>query len=146
MWPYSLLFRSPSAKPFGWRWTMVWFIRYFHQSRIPNLRTFLTNIYYDFFFNWQTETKHLFWTNKKFVFFFKRRKNCGKKSWNKLVWNYLTNSLTVFHFVFGFAKAKAGTAKLLEILNRLNLFYAIRSRGYTFGVSKKKSEILLTFL
>ena len=37
---------------------MVWFIRYFHQSRIPNLRIFLTNIYYDFFFNLQTEKTH----------------------------------------------------------------------------------------
>jgi len=27
------------------------FIRYFHQSPIPNLRIFLTNIYHDFF-NW----------------------------------------------------------------------------------------------
>ena len=50
------------------------------------------------------------------------------------------NSLIVFHSVFGFAKVKAGTAKLLEILNRLNLFYAIRSYGYTFGVSKKKKR------
>ena len=31
---------------------------------------FLTNIYYDFYFNWQTEKKHLFSTNKEFVFFF----------------------------------------------------------------------------
>ena len=30
---------------------------------------FLMNIYYDFFFNWQTEKKHLFWTNKKFFSF-----------------------------------------------------------------------------
>ena len=40
------------------------------------------NIYYDFFFNWQTEKKHLFWTNKKFVFFFNSsswEKICGKK-------------------------------------------------------------------
>ena len=40
--------------------SMVWFIRYFHQSRIPNLLIFLRNIYCDFFFNWQTEKKHLF--------------------------------------------------------------------------------------
>ena len=40
------------------------------KQRIPNLRICLTNIYYDFFFNWQTEKKQLFRTNKKFVFFF----------------------------------------------------------------------------
>ena len=46
--------------------TKVWLITYFHQSRIPNLRIFLLNIHYDFFFNWQTEknTCFDFWTNK----------------------------------------------------------------------------------
>ena len=33
------------------------FIRCFHKSWIPNLRFFYTNICYDLFFNWQTETK-----------------------------------------------------------------------------------------
>ena len=37
----------------------VWFIRYFHQSRIPNLRMFLLNICYDFFFNWNKTQKEL---------------------------------------------------------------------------------------
>ena len=31
---------------------------------------FLTNICYDFFFNWQTEGKNLFWTNKVYFFNF----------------------------------------------------------------------------
>ena len=35
------------------------FIRSFHQSRVLNIRFFLTNICYDFFFNWQTEKKHV---------------------------------------------------------------------------------------
>ena len=39
------------------------------KQRIPNLPNCFTNIYYNFFFNWQTENKILFWTNKKFVFF-----------------------------------------------------------------------------
>ena len=39
-------------------------------SRIPNLRIFPMNIYYDLFLNWQIDKKKLFWTNKKFVFFF----------------------------------------------------------------------------
>ena len=39
------------------RQILVWFIRWLHQSRIPNLRIFLTNIYYDLFFNQQTEKK-----------------------------------------------------------------------------------------
>ena len=34
---------------------MVWFIRYIHQFLILNLRIFLTNIFYDFFF----KKKHL---------------------------------------------------------------------------------------
>ena len=33
-------------------------------------KIFLTNICYDFFLNWQTEKKKLFWTNKKFDFLF----------------------------------------------------------------------------
>ena len=33
----------------------------------------ITNIYFDVFFNWQTEGKNLFWANKKLVFFF----NCS---------------------------------------------------------------------
>ena len=34
------------------------FIRWFHHSRIPNLRMLLKmDICYDFFFNWQTEAK-----------------------------------------------------------------------------------------
>ena len=37
-------------------------------SPISNFKSM--NIYYDIFFNWQTEKKKLFWTNKKFVFFF----------------------------------------------------------------------------
>ena len=69
----------------------------FGQFRILNLRILLTNIYYDCFFNWQTEKKNLFWTNKKFVFFF----NCS--NWEKIVekiretnwWNYLMDSLKV---------------------------------------------------
>jgi hypothetical protein len=35
------------------------FIRWFHQSRIPNLQKFLMNICDDFFFNWQTEKKKI---------------------------------------------------------------------------------------
>ena len=46
------------------------FIRWFHQSRIPNLRIFIMNFCYQFFFIWQTEKKELFWADKKFVFFF----------------------------------------------------------------------------
>ena len=46
------------------------FTLWFHQSRIPNLQKILTNIYFDFFFNWQTEGKKLFWANKKLCFFF----------------------------------------------------------------------------
>ena len=47
------------------------FIWWFHQSRMPNLLLiFVTNICYDFCFNWE---KNQFWTNKKFVFFF----NCS---------------------------------------------------------------------
>ena len=70
------------------------FIRCFHESQIPNLRKFLTNICYDFqLANW--DKKILFWTNKKFVFFF----NCS--NWEKFVekigetnwWTYLMNSL-----------------------------------------------------
>ena len=68
-----------SSNDFDPVYSMVWFIRYFHQSRIPNLQNFFMNIYYDFFFNWQTEKKHLFWTNKKFVFFF----NCS--NWEKIL-------------------------------------------------------------
>ena len=69
------------------------FIRCFHESRIPNLQIFITTICYDFFYNWQTEKKRLFWTNKKFVFFF----NCS--NWKKILetnwWKHLMNSLYV---------------------------------------------------
>ena len=34
--------------------------KYFHQSQIPNLRIFLTNIYHYFIFNLQTEKKHTY--------------------------------------------------------------------------------------
>ena len=54
-------------------------MRWFHQSRIPSQQIFLTNICYDFFFNWQIEKKKLFWTNKKLFFFF----NCS--NWEKFV-------------------------------------------------------------
>ena len=43
-----------------------------------------TNIYYDFFLNWQTEKKNLFWTNKKFVFFFSTAQT-EKNSWKQFV-------------------------------------------------------------
>ena len=42
-------------------------------SPISNQWILLTNIYNNFFFNWQSEKKSLFWTNMKFVFFF----NCS---------------------------------------------------------------------
>ena len=48
------------------------FIRWFHQSWIPNLGIFLANICYDFFFNWQTEKRNLFW---------KLVKQIGKNIW-----------------------------------------------------------------
>ena len=49
----------------------------------------------DFFFNWQTEKKKLYWTNQKFVFFF----NCS--NWEQFMeqigvtnwWKHLMNSL-----------------------------------------------------
>ena len=45
---------------------MVWFIRFFHQSRILNLQNLLTDIDVDFFFNWQTEKQNrLFYTYKQ---------------------------------------------------------------------------------
>ena len=51
----------------------------------------LTNICYDFLLKWQTEKKLCFWTNKKFVFFFK----CS--NWEKIRetnwWKHLMNSL-----------------------------------------------------
>ena len=58
-------------------------------------RFLLKNIYYDFCFNWQTEEKILFWTRKKFVFYF----NCS--NWEKFVekisetnlWKHLMSSL-----------------------------------------------------
>ena len=34
-----------SSNDFDPVYSMVWFIRYFHQSRIPNIRNVLTNIY-----------------------------------------------------------------------------------------------------
>jgi len=40
------------------------------------------NICYNFFFNWRTEKKKLFWTNKKFVFF--STAQTEKNSWTKL--------------------------------------------------------------
>ena len=58
---------------------------------------FLTNICYDFFLNWQTEKK-LFWTNKKFVFFFnyvltQTEKNfvdrIGESNWGRRLMNSL---------------------------------------------------------
>ena len=45
---------------------------------------FLTNVYYDFCFIWQTENKNLFWTYKKFVFFF-NSEILAKKLVKKLV-------------------------------------------------------------
>ena len=59
------------------------FIRQIHQSRIPNLRFFLTNVYYDFFFNWQTEEKKLFWTNKSLFSF--STAQTEKYMWKKFV-------------------------------------------------------------
>ena len=58
----------------------VQFIRCFHESRITNLQSCLTNIYFDFFFNWQTEKETMFWTNKKLFSFqlLKLRKIRGK--------------------------------------------------------------------
>ena len=53
------------------------FIRCFHQSQIPHL-LFFYNSWHVFFFNWQT-VKKLFWSDKKFVFFF----NCS--NWEKFV-------------------------------------------------------------
>ena len=44
-----------------------------------NLEFRIYEIYYDFLLNWQTEKNKLFWSNKKFVFFF----NCT--NWEKLV-------------------------------------------------------------
>ena len=35
-------------------------IRWFHQSRIPNLQKFMMNICDDFFFNWKTKKKNVF--------------------------------------------------------------------------------------
>ena len=44
------------------------FIRWFHHSRILNLRFFIMNVFYELFvFKWRE--KKLFWTNKKFEFF-----------------------------------------------------------------------------
>ena len=53
----------------------------FHQSRIPNIRIFLTNICYGFFFNWQTEKKSCFGPIKNLFFFSSAQteKNSGKK-------------------------------------------------------------------
>ena len=69
------------------------FIRCFHQSRLLNLRIFITNICYHF--STGQLIKKPFWTNKKFVFFF----NCS--NWEKFVkkfrdtnwWKHLMNSL-----------------------------------------------------
>ena len=51
-----------------------------------------------YFFNWQTETKSLFWTDKKFVFFF----NCS--NWEKLV---KASDEFVIHICIFFKIAKA---------------------------------------
>ena len=62
-----------------------------HQIVSPILNSestnFLINIYYDFFFNWQTERKkNMFWTNKKFIFFLtdQTEKNSPKKLVKKI--------------------------------------------------------------
>ena len=73
------------------------FIRCFHQSRLLNLRIFITNICYYFFFNWPADKKNPFRTNKKFVFFF----NCSNwEKFNEKIretnrWKQLMNSLDV---------------------------------------------------
>ena len=59
------------------------FIRWFHQSRIPNLRFFLTNICHDFFFNWCTEKKNCLGPIKSLFTF--STAHTEKKSWTKLV-------------------------------------------------------------
>ena len=92
------------------------FLIYLKSSRQSVLQSLLTNSWdvftnlefriYDFFneyllwflFNWQTEKKKLFWTNKKLVFFF----NCS--NWGKFVekiretnwWKHLMNSIFEF--------------------------------------------------
>ena len=60
------------------------FVRQFHQSRITNLQSFLTNISYDFFFNQQTETKKncIRLIGKLFSFSTAQTEN---NQWNKLV-------------------------------------------------------------
>ena len=54
------------------------FTLWFHQSRIPNLQKILTNIYYDFFFNWQTEEKSVFDQYDVLFFTAQTEKNCRK--------------------------------------------------------------------
>ena len=74
--------------------TKVWFIRYFHQSRILNIRFCFEYLLW-FLFQLAKWAKKLFWTNEKFVLFF----NCSnwekfvKKSSEKNWWKYLMNSL-----------------------------------------------------
>ena len=46
------------------------FIKWFHQSRIPNLQKLKKNICDYFFFNWQTEKKRCFETKQEFRFLF----------------------------------------------------------------------------
>ena len=59
------------------------FIRYFHQSWIPKLQFFLTNIWYDFFFNWQTEKKTVLEIKNPFSFSTVQTNNLFVKSKNE---------------------------------------------------------------
>ena len=80
--------------------TKVWFIRYFHQSRIPNLRNNFNEYLFRFLFqpaNWEKKPPSFELIKSLFSFSTAQTK---KNSWKKIIretnwWNYLMNSLKV---------------------------------------------------
>ena len=77
-------------------------IQRIHQIVSPISNSESTNIWNDFFFNWQTEGKNLFWTDMNFVYFSIFSISNWKKILGQKWWQHLMNSLIdcVFECLF----------------------------------------------